>query len=117
MQQRFLGEHQVPFAVSLYDETGRYLLAEPAKISVLARALVQAVGRGHDNELFVLLVDLLELSDQLEPLLAAVRVALGRHHQVVVICPWPAGVPAPREPGADDSRRLASLLAPDNLPR
>ena len=25
----------------------------------------------------------------------AVQVALARHHQVLVICPWPPGVPAP----------------------
>ena len=32
-----------------------------------------SVGKGHDNELFVLLADLIELSDRLEPLLRAVR--------------------------------------------
>jgi uncharacterized protein (DUF58 family) len=87
--QRFLAEHQVPYPLPLYDAHGRYLFASPGKVDVLARALLQAVGKGHDNELFVLLVDLLELGDRLEPLLRAVRVALGRHHQVVVICPWP----------------------------
>jgi uncharacterized protein (DUF58 family) len=93
--QRFLREHQVPYPLPFYDRRGRYLFASPGKIEVLAGALVRAVGKGHDNELFVLLVDLLELVDQLEPLLCAVKVALARHHKVLVICPWPPGVPTP----------------------
>jgi hypothetical protein len=93
--QRFLAEHQVPYPLPLYDRSGRYLFASPGKINVLARALVHAVGKGHDNELFVLLVDLLELVDRLEPLLGAVKMTLARHHRVLVICPWPPGVPPP----------------------
>lgn len=100
--QHFLAEHQVPCAVPLYDAEGRYLFAVPEKVEVLAKALLQAVQRGRDNELFVLLADLLELDHHLEPLLAAVRVAVGRHHQVLVVCPWPHGVSLP---GIADDRR------------
>jgi uncharacterized protein (DUF58 family) len=91
--QRFLAEHHVPYTLPFYDAEGRYLFAAPGKVDVLARALLAAVGKEHDNELFVLLVDLLELDDRIGPLLQAVRVALARHHQVIVICPWPPGVP------------------------
>jgi hypothetical protein len=115
--QRFLAEHRIPYPLPLYDEQGRYLFAAPAKVQVLAQALLRAVGKGHDNELFVLLADLLELEEQLAPLLAAVRVALARHHQVVVICPWPPGVSRPegnaqrRRAGAPPPRAdLAMLL-------
>src|SRR5579884_344851 len=93
--QRFLNEHQVPFTLPLYSPEGRYLFAAPDKVRMLADALVRAVGRGRDNELFVLLADLLELDDALDPLLRAVRVALGRHHQVILICPWPPGLELP----------------------
>jgi uncharacterized protein (DUF58 family) len=93
--QRFLAEHHVPYRLPLYDGHGRYLFAAPEKVDVLARALLQSVGKGHDNELFVLLADLVELSDRLEPLLRAVRVALARHHQVMIVCPWPPGLPPP----------------------
>jgi uncharacterized protein (DUF58 family) len=96
--QRFLAEHHVPFPISLYDAQGRYLFASPEKVDVLAKTLLHAVAKGHDNELFVILADLLELTDRLDPLLRAMRVALARHHQVVVICPWPPGV---RPPDAD----------------
>jgi uncharacterized protein (DUF58 family) len=90
--QRFLADHHVPYSLPLYDDSGRYLFAAPQKVEVLARGLLRAVGKGRDNELFVILADLLELSDELEPLLRSVKVALARHHQVMVICPWPAGV-------------------------
>ncbi|MHB1426174.1 MAG: DUF58 domain-containing protein [Gemmataceae bacterium] len=93
--QRFLSEHQVPYTLPLYSLEGRYLFAAPNKARVLADALVRAVGKGRDNELFVLLADLLELDDALDPLLRAVRVALGRHHQIVLICPWPPGLDLP----------------------
>jgi uncharacterized protein (DUF58 family) len=96
--QRFLSEHQVPYTLPLYTPEGRYLFAAPDKVPVLAGALVRAVGRGRDNELFVLLADLLELDQTLDPLLRAVRVALGRHHQVVLICPWPPGLDLPTQP-------------------
>jgi uncharacterized protein (DUF58 family) len=93
--QRFLADHHVPYALPLYDAKGRYRFASPEKVQFLATALLRSVGRGHDNELFVLLADLLEVGDRLEPLLRAVRVALARHHQVIVICPWPRGLPPP----------------------
>jgi uncharacterized protein (DUF58 family) len=93
--QRFLTEHQIPYPLPLYDRAGRYLFAAPEKVTVLADALLRAVGKSHDNELFVLLADLLELTDALDPLLRAVKVALTRHHRIMVVCPWPPGVPAP----------------------
>ncbi len=113
--QRFLADHQVPYDVPLYDARGRYLFARPAKVEVLAKALLRAVSRGHDNELYVVLADLLELQDHLGPLLKAVRVARSRHHTVLVVCPWPVGLP----PIADSRRQAAGdkaevpLLLPD----
>jgi hypothetical protein len=106
----------VPYQLPLYDTRGRYQFAAPGKVDQLARALLQAIGKGHDNELFILLVDLLELSDRLDPLLAAARVALARHHQVVVICPWPAGVPLPPAKAPVQSQPLAILDSVRSLP-
>src|SRR5262249_26374502 len=57
--QRFLAEHHVPYPFPLYDREGRYLFAAPHKATVLANALLRAVGKSHDNELYVLLADLL----------------------------------------------------------
>jgi uncharacterized protein (DUF58 family) len=93
--QHFLAEHQIPYPVSYYDARGRYLFASPEKVQVLSRSLLTAVGRGHDNELFVLMADLLEIDDDLDPLIRAVKVARARHHRILVVCPWPPGVPSP----------------------
>jgi uncharacterized protein (DUF58 family) len=107
--QRFLIEHQVPFELPLYGPDGRYLFAAPEKIEVLAGALRGAVGRGRDNELFVLLVDLLEQSDRLDPLLATVRMAVARRHHVLVVCPWPPGVPVPGRSEREKQKREAEF--------
>lgn len=101
--QRFLAEHHVPYALPLYDPRGQYLFACPSKVEVLAGALLRAVGKGQDNELFVLLADLLELEEHMPPLLRAIQVAIARHHRVIVVCPWPPGVPLPEESGPGSS--------------
>ncbi len=101
--QKFLADHQVAVPLPFYDEAGRYLFAAPGKVPVLTTALLRAVARGRDNELFVLLADLLEL-DNLGPLLRAIQVALARHHQVMVICPWPAGMSVPDREGLPAAR-------------
>jgi uncharacterized protein (DUF58 family) len=111
--QRFLAEHQVPYPLPFYDPQGRYLFAAPSKVEVLARSLLRMVSRGRDNELFVLLADLLELGDHLGPLLKAVKVARARHHQIMVICPWPPRLSPPRKNEEQERRREAELLWPD----
>lgn len=93
--QDYLAEHQVPYPVPFYGKDGQYLFASSGKVEILARALLRTVARAHDKELFVLLVDLLDLEDRIGPLLRAVRVVLARHHVAMVICPWPAGTPGP----------------------
>lgn len=92
---RFLQERQVRMPVPLYDEFGRYRYRCAEKMPVLAGAIMRAVGRARDNELYVVLADLAELGPDLGPLLKAVRLARARHHQVMVIVPWPADVPPP----------------------
>jgi uncharacterized protein (DUF58 family) len=114
--QRFLAEHQVSYPLPLYDRQGRYLFAAPGKVRVLAKYLTRAVGKGRDNELFVLLADLLELPTALDPLLRAVKVALARHHRVIVICPWPPEVPPPNG-DSGDTRAAAPAGAADKASR
>jgi uncharacterized protein (DUF58 family) len=94
--QRFLAEHQVAAPLPLYDARGQYVFTAPAKVDVLANMFLRAVGKGHDNELFVILADLLEVPGQLGKLLAAVQVARARHHEVMIVCPWPPGLPLPK---------------------
>ncbi|MFO0969818.1 MAG: DUF58 domain-containing protein [Gemmataceae bacterium] len=106
---RFLRDHQQPFPLRLYDEEGRYAFAAAGKVDVLARALLSSIRRGQDNELFVLLVDLLE-TEELEPLLRAIRVARARRHEVMLICAWPPDVPPPAKARDRSPRPVQDLL-------
>jgi hypothetical protein len=104
--QRFLAEHHARYPVRLYDARGRYLFHSRPKLDILVKALNYGVARGRDNELFVLLVDLLDLSDDLDQLVRAVRVAVARHHQVIVIVPWQDDVPEPPPEAPGDEDRI-----------
>jgi uncharacterized protein (DUF58 family) len=92
---RFLAYHQACPAIELYDKDGNYRYLGARKVRVAADALVRTVAIARDNELYVILADLVELKDELEPLLQAVRAARGRHHQVLVLLPWPEEMPPP----------------------
>ena len=110
---RFLQEHQVPVVVSWYDLPQRERYREPQKITVLAQALLRAVGQARDNELYVILADLAPYSSELLPLITACRVARARHHQVLVIIPGPP-VPTHGAPAAASRRNgQASAKTPD----
>jgi hypothetical protein len=92
---RWFNDHRVAAPMMLYDDAGRYLFRASGKIAIVARALTESIARARDNELFVLLVDLLDVDADRTPLLKAVKTARARHHQVQLICPWPPGVPLP----------------------
>ena len=100
----FLQHHQLRCPVPLYDDHGRYRFRCARKADVLAGELVRAVSRARDNELYVIMADLAELGDDLEPLVKACRVARARRHHVMVIVPWPADVPSPDETPAEDAK-------------
>jgi len=91
----FLQRHRLRCPIPLYDERGLYLYRCPGKAVVLRDALIEAVSRARDNELYVVLADLVELGDDLAPVVQAVRVARARHHHILVIVPWPSDVPPP----------------------
>ncbi len=64
----------------------------PANGNSLARELTRAVQQAHDNELFVLLFDLLASDETLETIIPAIKLAVSRHHRVVIVCPSATGV-------------------------
>jgi uncharacterized protein (DUF58 family) len=112
--QRFLSEHRVPVTLPRTDAKGRPLFVAPEKVRVLAEALMRGVAKEHDNELFVLFADLLELADDLDPLVRAVKVAIARHHQVLLVLPWPKGMPLPER---DDAPRPGASVSDSELRR
>ncbi|MCU0703790.1 MAG: DUF58 domain-containing protein [Fimbriiglobus sp.] len=107
---RFLLAHRVQPTPQLHDAHGNYRFLGAGKVAVLADAIVRSVGTARDNELYVVLADLVELHGQLDRLLAAVRAARARHHQVLVLLPWPADVPSPHEPRPKRNRGARQTL-------
>jgi uncharacterized protein (DUF58 family) len=97
----FLQHHLLRCPVPLYDDEGRYRFRCAGKAPVLAGAVIRAVSRARDNELYVIMADLAELGHDLAPVVKACRVARSRHHHVMVIVPWPADVPSPDDPDAE----------------
>lgn len=94
---KFLLAHRVQSTPQLYDEQGNYRFLGKEKVPVLADALIRSVGTARDNELYVILADLVELHGHMDRFLAAVRAARARHHQILVLLPWPADVPSPHD--------------------
>ena len=87
--EQFLNDHGVAWVGPNYDDNGHNLFESTYKMNVLNSALLHAVSRSKDNELFVVMVDLIDHTPRLYDLIAAIRLARARHHRVVVICPWP----------------------------
>ena len=111
---RFLSEHRVRVPLTLTGVTGENLYRSPGKAATLAAALTRAVAVARDNELYVILADLAELTaDELAPLLAAVRTARARHHTVLLVLPWPSEVPADPPPLPAGAVKLATLVRHD----
>lgn len=114
---RFLQDRQVRMPLPFYDEQGRYRFRCAEKTGVLAGAMVRAVSRARDNELYVILADLTELGPDLAPVLKAARVARARHHQVLVIVPWPSDVPPPEDKPKVDRPASSRGREPDGKPQ
>ena len=95
---RFLVEHHHQPPPKLFEKNGDYRFRCPEKVPVLATALLRTIGMARDNELYIVLADLVELTGDIEPLLKSIRVARGKHHQVLVLLPWPEDLPPPADP-------------------
>ena len=89
----FLSNHRI----TIPDDANANQPVEPIhdrrKIDTLTHCLYRSLQRARDNELHVIMADFTELSNDLEPLCRAIKAVRVRYHQVVVIIPWPLGVP------------------------
>ena len=90
---RYFSEERIRVPVRRFDRDGTDRFRELPKLKVLAKSLVRATSRARDNELYVLLVDLLDLADDLDAVLRAARLARTRHHHILVIIAWPNDIP------------------------
>ena len=97
---RFLTDHFVRLTPTLVDGRGRYRFRSPEKAEILSTAILYAVARARDNEMYVILADLVSLSiDEIQPIVLAIRAARARKHHVLVVIPWPDGLEKPIEIG------------------
>ena len=111
--QRFLIDEGFDWASPVIDSRSQEVHDWHGKFDTLTEALTESVSRGKDNELFVLLIDLMNHSGSLGRLTKAIRMARARHHRVAILCPWPYG----RRPGADTYRVENALEDPIQLLR
>lgn len=94
----FLRQHHIPPTAQSTDVALALARRNAAhRLDKFARALVRGVGLARDNELFVIVADFFRVDEYLGPLLQAIRTARARHHQVLVVCPWPADLPQPED--------------------
>jgi hypothetical protein len=109
--QRFLAEYQRPYPGPIFGQQGEPLFADPRKFDVMSRAMVQRLGRGVDNELFIIMADFTGITENLDSLLNAIRCAKARHHRVAVVYAWPHGYAMPKKLELDYHGQASS----DNL--
>jgi uncharacterized protein (DUF58 family) len=113
---RFLADHRSLPPPAMLDDDGNYRFLGASKAEVLCDAMLRSIGTAKDNELYVILADLVELNaEQLEPVLKAVRAARGRHHQVMILLPWPVDLPDKPEEEKPDRDLTIKRLIEDNL--
>ena len=113
---RFLADHRSLPPPDLLDDDGNYRFLGAAKADVLCDAMLRSIGTAKDNELYVILADLVELNaEQLEPVLKAIRGARGRHHQVMVLLPWPVDLPDKPDDEPQDRDLTIKRLIESNL--
>ena len=108
--QRMLMDAGFAWVQPVVPRRGREIHDWHGKFDTLTESLLRAIAKGRDNELFVLLIDLIDYVGPLGKLAHAIRVARARHHRVVVICPWPDSEPPDFNP--DVSTRSAN---PDDI--
>lgn len=105
--QRFLTQSGVAWMEPVIAVRDGWAM-DGARLDSLSDAMVKAVTRARDNEVFVALADLLDGSPDISRLLPAVKMALGRHHRVAFVCPSPtsqrptASATEPRSDSLDD---------------
>ena len=114
---RFLLDHHVRVPLKLYDADGRPRFRGTEKAKHVATGILRCVTHARDNELYVVLIDAAELGADIEPLVKAAKLARARHHLVIVIVPWPEGLPQPEESRRKDREGAIAAAKPHHPDR
>jgi uncharacterized protein (DUF58 family) len=104
--QRMLMDIGFAWVQPVVPRRGREIHDWHGKFDTLTESLMRSIAKGRDNELFILLVDLVDYVGTFGKLTHALRVARARHHRVVVICAWPDSEPPSFS--SDDSARFVN---------
>ncbi len=84
---RFLCDCGVPWMEPIVDRKSLEDTVSSYRLDLLANAITHAVAHAKDNEVFVVMADLLEMTPQLPLLVRSLKLALSRHHRVAFVCP------------------------------
>ncbi len=87
--QRFLAEAGVSWMDPLIKTRSRGFHDAMATTQMLSKAISESVSMSRDNEVYVIMANLLECATNISYLMPALKLALARHHRVVVVCPTP----------------------------
>ncbi len=87
--QQFLADAGVSWMDPLVHTRSRGFHDAMATTQLLSKAITETVTTSRDNEVYVIMANLLECATNISYLLPALKMALARHHRVVVVCPTP----------------------------
>lgn len=87
--QRFLIDEGFAWREPVVERRSLELHHWDRKFELLTNSLSRSVSGARDNELYVLLVDLIDCGGNLGSLADAIRLARARHHRVCVLSPVP----------------------------
>lgn len=106
---RFFTEERQAWLAPVVTLRNRGIHSGMARVQMISEALHRLTARARDNEVFVILADLLEVSHGFSELLPAIRMARSRHHKVIAVCP------TPRFQRPDEDSRIPRTTSAEDL--
>lgn len=108
--QQFLNQSGSAWMAPVVEDRRRNEHDGLPRMQQLSDAIVRAVARARDNEVFVIVADLIDCVPAISHLIPAVRMARARHHRVAVVCPSPTFLRPTPESVVPESDRVEDLL-------
>jgi uncharacterized protein (DUF58 family) len=114
--QRFLTDEGMPWMEPIISTSDLAASKARTRIGLMSKCIATAVSQAHDNEVFVICIELLHNACPIEDLLTAIKLARARHHRVAVICPSPTFRRPPKSLHAKEVQDAAGLrMAAEHL--
>ena len=81
-----------------------------ATMELLGKAVSRSVLQARDNEVYVIFANLLECATNISRLLPALKMAVARHHRVMIVCPTATFRRPDAMPEMDENSTTADML-------